>query len=85
VVERISALTAHVSATTARPTDQQVGVFRQFAPILQRNLVSYKRVLATELPKINDKLQRLGKPLIQPQAKELRPPKTVASIQHDAK
>jgi hypothetical protein len=82
VVERISALTAHVSAITARPTDQQVGVFRQFAPILQRNLVAYKRVLAVELPKINDKLQKLGKAPILPQAKELRPPKTVASIQH---
>jgi hypothetical protein len=81
VVERISALTAQVSAVTARPTDQQVGVFRQFAPVLQKNLESYKRVLAVELPKINDKLQKIGKPPIQPQAKELRPPKTVASIQ----
>jgi photosystem II stability/assembly factor-like uncharacterized protein len=81
VVERISALTAHVSATSARPTDQQMGVFRQFAPILQRNLVAYKRVLAVEIPKVNEKLQQLGKPPILPQAKELRPPKTVASIQ----
>jgi photosystem II stability/assembly factor-like uncharacterized protein len=82
VVERISALTAHVSAMSARPTDQQVGVFRQFAPILQRNLVAYKRVLAVEIPKVNEKLQQLGKPPILPRAKELRPPKTVASIQH---
>ena len=78
--ERISALTAQVSAVTARPTDQQVGVFRQFAPVLQKNLVAYKRVRAVELPKINDKLQKLGKPPIQPQAKEIRPPRTVASI-----
>jgi hypothetical protein len=78
VVERISALLAQVSATSARPTDQQVGVFRQFAPILQRNLVDYKRVLAVEIPKLNAKLQQLGKPPILPQAKELRPPKTVA-------
>jgi hypothetical protein len=82
VVERISALTGFVSATTARPTDQSVGVFRQFAPILQKNLVAYKRVLAVELPKINEKLQKLGKAPIQPQAKELRPPKTIASIQN---
>jgi hypothetical protein len=82
VVERISALTAHVSAVSARPTDQQVGVFRQFAPILQRNLVAYKRVLAVEIPKVNEKLQQIGKPPILPQAKELRPPKTVASILH---
>jgi hypothetical protein len=82
VVERISALTAHVSAVTARPTAQQIGVFDQFAPILQRNLVAYKRALAVEIPKVNEKLQQLGKPPILPQAKELRPPKTVASIQH---
>jgi hypothetical protein len=82
VVERISALTAVASATTARPTEREVGVFRQFAPILQRNLIAFKRVLAVELPKINEKLQKLGKPPIQPQPKELRPPKTVASIQH---
>jgi hypothetical protein len=82
VVERISALTGYASAVTARPTDQEVGVFRQFAPILQRNLLAYKRVLAVELPKINEKLQKLGKPQIQPRAKELRPPKTVASILH---
>ncbi|HLB10020.1 MAG TPA: glycosyl hydrolase [Gemmatimonadaceae bacterium] len=81
VVERISALLAHVSATSARPTEQQIGVFRQFAPVLQRNLVSYKRVLATEIPKVNAKLQQLGKPPILPQAKELRPPKTVALVQ----
>jgi hypothetical protein len=80
VVERISALSAHASATSARPTDQQVGVFRQFAPILQKNLVAYKRVLAVEIPKVNAKLQQLGKPPILPQAKELRPPKTVAML-----
>ncbi len=82
VVERISALTNHVSAVTARPTEQQHGVFQQFAPVLQKNLQSYKRVLATEIPKVNEKLQQLGKPPIQPQAKELRPPRTVASIQN---
>jgi len=82
VVERISALSAHVSAVSARPTEQQIGVFRQFAPILQRNLLAYKRVLAVEIPKVNEKLQQLGKPPILPQAKELRPPKTVASILH---
>ena len=80
VVERISALAAHVAATSVRPTDQQIGVFRQFAPILQRNLISYKRMLATEIPKVNAKLQQLGKPPILPQAKELRPPKTVALL-----
>ena len=64
VVERISALSAQVSAVTARPTDQQVGVFRQFAPVLQKNLAAYKRVLAVELPKMNEKLQKLGKPAI---------------------
>ena len=78
VVERISALSAHASATSERPTDQQIGVFRQFAPILQKNLVAYKRVLAVEIPKVNAKLQQFGKPPIAPQAKELRPPKTVA-------
>jgi hypothetical protein len=80
VVERISALTAHVSAVSARPTDQLIGVFRQFAPILQKNLVAYKRVLAVEIPKVNAKLQQLGKPPILPEAKELRPPKTVAML-----
>jgi photosystem II stability/assembly factor-like uncharacterized protein len=79
VVERISALAAYASAASDRPTDQQMGVFKQFAPILQRGLLDYKRVLADQLSKINGKLQQLGKPAIQPQAKELRPPKTVAS------
>ncbi|MDQ2929954.1 MAG: glycosyl hydrolase [Gemmatimonadota bacterium] len=78
-VERIAGLTGSVASTSARPTDQEVGVFREFAPILQKNLLSYKRVLATEIPKVNAKLQELGKPAIVPQAKELRPPKTIAS------
>ena len=80
VVERISAVSGQVSAASARPTDQQVGVFNQFAPVLQRNLMAYKKVLATELPKVNARLQQLGQPVIAPQAKELRPPKTIASI-----
>ena len=84
VVERISALAAQASATSARPTDQQLGVFRQFAPILQKNLIAYKRVLAVEIPKVNAKLQQLGKPPIQPQAKELRPPKTVAMLRGES-
>jgi len=80
VVERISALSGEVSAASARPTDQQIGVFSQFAPVLQRNLLAYKRVLASELPKVNAKLEQLGKPAITPQAKELRPPKTIALL-----
>ncbi|HXT47492.1 MAG TPA: hypothetical protein VN717_02570, partial [Gemmatimonadaceae bacterium] len=81
IVERVSALSGQVSAASERPTDQQVGVFNQFAPVLQRDLLSYKRVLATELPKVNAKLQALGKPPIAPEAKELRPPKTIASLE----
>ena len=80
VVERLSALTAHASAVSARPTEQQMGVFRQFAPVLQRNLLAYQRVLAKQLPAVNATLQQLGKPVILPQAKELRPPKTVAMM-----
>lgn len=82
IVERVSALSGQASASSERPTDQQVGVFKQFAPVLQRNLLAYKRVLATELPKVNAKLQALGKPPIEPKAKELRPPKTIASLEN---
>ncbi len=78
VTQRISAITSHVSSESGQMAAQQMGVFKQFTPILQRDLIAYKRVLATELPKVNAKLQQLGKPPIQPQAKELRPPKTVA-------
>jgi hypothetical protein len=78
VVERLSILTGQASATVARPTDQQIGVFNQFAPVLQRQLVAYKRVLATGIAKVNERLSRVGQPPIVPQARELRPPKTIA-------
>ena len=81
VVERVSALSGQVGATSTRPTDQQVGVFNQFAPVLQRNLLAYKRVLATGLPPVNARLQQLGKPAITPEAREIRPPKTIASLE----
>ncbi len=79
-MQRISALTAHVSSESGKMATQQRGVYNQFTPTLQRDLLAYKRVLAKELPKVNARLQQIGKPTIVPQAKELRPPTPAAIV-----
>ncbi len=77
VVERVSIPMGYASSSDARIPAQVIGVFDQFAPLLQRHLLNLKDIWKNELPKVNDALKRAGQPAIVPNAQEIRPPKPV--------
>ena len=60
LLERTSSLGAMASTMPARPTDQMVEVFNDFAPQIQKQLNELKSALSTDLPKINASLKKAG-------------------------
>jgi hypothetical protein len=48
------------SSMPARPTNQMVEVFNDFAPQIAKQLNELKSALASDLPKVNDALKKAG-------------------------
>ena len=75
ILERVSIPAGYASSSDTRIPAQVIGVFDQFAPVLQGRLLNLRAIWRNELPKVNDALKRAGQPAIVPDAKEIRPPR----------
>jgi hypothetical protein len=74
LLERTGNLGAMASSMPARPTDQMVEVFNDFAPQIAKQLNELKAALATDLPKINTALKSAGAAAIVPSSVDLTKP-----------
>jgi photosystem II stability/assembly factor-like uncharacterized protein len=74
IVEQVSIPMGYASSGDAKIPAQVRGVFDQFAPRLQRQLLELQDVWKNELARMNDALKKLGQPAIDPNATKILPP-----------
>jgi hypothetical protein len=75
ILERVSIPAGYASSPDTRIPAQAIGVFDQFAAVLQGRLLNLQAIWKNELPRVNEALRRAGQPTIVPDARELRPPR----------
>jgi hypothetical protein len=74
LIERTSNLAAMASSMPARPTNQMVEVFNDFAPQIAKQLNELKGALGADLTKVNDALKKAGAAAIVPSAVDVMVP-----------
>ena len=74
LIERTSSLGGSANSMPARPTNQMVDVFDDFAPQIAKQIKELASALATDLPKVNTALKAAGATAIVPSAVDVAKP-----------